>query len=299
MSKKVLITGGTGLVGKALIELLNANGYQVAVLSRSAKSMAHATAYKWDIPNDYIDPMAFEGTEVIIHLAGAGVAEKRWTAERKEEIYNSRTKSSLLLYNYLKDNDHSVHTFIAASAIGLYGMDTGSTNIKEDAPVGTDFLAHVTDAWEASTKKIESLGINLFQTRIGIVLSNKGGALKEILKPPVAAPLGNGQQYMSWIHISDLCKMILYAIEHKLSGPFNAVGPKPMTNREFTKVAAKSFGKPYLPIPVPRLVLKLMLGEMAQIVLGGSRISCEKILSAGFNFEFPKLEEALADLKPS
>ena len=253
--------------------------------------------YKWDIEQDYIDPMALEKTEVIIHLAGAGIAEERWSAERKEEIYNSRTKSSLLIYNYLKDHQHSVKTFIAASAIGLYGMDTGSAIIKENAPIGTDFLAHVTDAWEASTKKFEPLGIQLFQTRIGIVLSNEGGALKEILKPPVAAPLGNGQQYMSWIHITDLCEMILFAIENKLSGAYNAVGPKPVTNRSFTKLAAKVYGKPYLPVSVPKLVLKLMLGEMAQIVLGGSRISCEKILSAGFSFKFPKLEEALLDLK--
>lgn len=298
MSKKVLITGGSGLVGKELIELLNAKGYEVAILSRGSKTLTNAIAYQWDIAKDYIDPMAFENTEVIIHLAGAGVAEKRWTADRKEEIYNSRTKSSLLLYNYLKDNPHQVKTFVAASAIGLYGMDTGNTMVKENAPTGIDFLAHVTDAWETSTRKIESLGIRLVQTRIGIVLSNEGGALKELLKPPVAAPLGNGQQYMSWIHIKDLCQQIIFAIENEeVNGAFNAVGPKPMTNREFTKVAASIFKKPYLPIPVPKLVLKLMLGEMAQIVLGGNRVSSEKIMKAGFQFEFPKLEAALKDLK--
>lgn len=298
MSKKVLITGGTGLVGKALIELLHAKGYQVAVLSRSAKAMSKATAYTWDIAKEYIDPLAFEGTEVIIHLAGAGVAEKRWTADRKEEIYNSRTKSSLLLYNHLKNNPHQVNTFVAASAIGLYGMDTGSAIIKENAPTGSDFLAHVTDAWEASTRKIATLGIRLVQTRIGIVLSNEGGALKELLKPPLAAPLGNGQQYMSWIHIKDLCNQIIFAIENKqVIGPINAVGPKPMSNREFTKLAARVFKKPYLPIPVPKLVLKLMLGEMAQIVLGGNRVSAEKIMTTGFQFEFSKLNAALKDLK--
>ena len=177
-------------------------------------------------------------------------------------------------------------------------MDTGNQMIKENAPVGTDFLAHVTDAWETSTSKVATLGIRLVQARIGIVLSANGGALKELLKPPVAAPLGSGSQYMSWIHIEDLCRMFLFAINNKeITGPFNAVGPKPKTNREFTQTAAKAFRKPYMPIPVPKLVLKLMLGEMAQIVLGGNRVSSKKIMEAGFEYKFPKLDEALKDLK--
>jgi len=298
MSKKVLITGGTGLVGQRLIPMLQSAGYEVAILSRNPKSGGSVKSYAWDIDKEYIDPLAIENTSVIIHLAGAGVAEKRWTAERKDLIYNSRVKSSLLLFNYLKDKPNQVDTFIGASAIGLYGADTGSAIINESGIVGTDFLAHVVDAWEAATKKIESLGIRLFMPRIGIVLSNKGGALRELLKPPVAAPLGNGKQYMSWIHIEDLCQMIVFGIENKdLKGAFNAVGPKPKTNREFTKIAAKIMGKPFLPIPVPKLALKLMLGEMAQIVLGGSRISAEQIMQEGFQFKFPKLEEALKDLK--
>lgn len=292
-----MITGGTGLVGQRLIPMLQSAGYEVAILSRSPRD-GKVKTYVWDIDNEYIDPMAFENTEAIIHLAGAGVAEKRWTAERKELIYNSRVKSSLLLYNYLKNNEHQVKTFIGASAIGLYGADTGHAIINEAAPIGHDFLAHVVDAWEAATKKIETLNIRLFMPRIGIVLSNEGGALKELLKPPVAAPLGNGKQYMSWVHIEDLCQMIIFGIENEqVHGAYNAVGPKPKTNREFTQVAAKVMGKPYLPIPVPKLMLKLMLGEMAQIVLGGSRISCQKIMEVGFEFRFPKLEEALEDLK--
>jgi len=297
MGKKVLVTGGTGLVGQRLISLLQDAGYEVAILSRSANS-GDVQTYVWDIGKEYIDPKAFENTDIIVHLAGAGVAESKWTPERKDLIYNSRVKSTLLLYNYLKDHKHQVKTFVGASAIGLYGADTGSTIIKESAPVGQDFLAHVVDAWETATNKISTLGIRLFQPRIGIVLSGEGGALKELLKPPVAAPLGKGNQYMSWIHIDDLCEMIIYGIQHDtLSGPYNAVGPKPKSNKEFTKVAASVMGKPYLPIPVPKLVLKLMLGEMAQIVLGGNRVSAEKIIETGFQFTFPKLEEALEDLK--
>ena len=298
MSKKILITGGTGLVGQRLVSMLQEEGHDVAILSRTAGSKGTVKTYVWDIENEYIDPEAFEQTEVIIHLAGAGVADKRWTAKRKETIYNSRVDSSSLLYNYLKSNDHQVKTFIAASAIGLYGDDTGSSLIQEDAPTGKDFLAQVVDAWENATNKVSSLGIRLFQPRIGIVLSAKGGALQELLKPPVAAPLGSGDQYMSWIHIEDLCRMILFGIENeKISGPYNAVGPNPKTNQEFTKVAAKTMGKLYLPIAVPKLVLKLILGEMAQIVLGGSRISAEKVLASGFSFKFPQLDKALEDLK--
>ena len=296
MSKSILITGGTGLVGSALIPKLKAKGYTVSILSRSQSTTEKS--YLWDYKREYLDPLAFEGVETIVHLAGAGVAEKKWSAERKDEIYNSRTKTSLLLFNELQKREHQVKTFIAASAIGIYGSDTGNQIVKEDAPKGNDFLAHVTDAWETATRRIETLGIRLARLRIGVVLSNKGGALKELLKPPVVAPLGKGNQYMSWIHIDDLCNMIIYAIENPaISGPFNAVGPKAQTNKELTKIAAKAFKKPFLPIPVPSKVLKVLLGEMSSIVLGGSRVSSQKIQEAGFQFSFSKLPEALEDLK--
>jgi len=232
-----------------------------------------------------------------MHLAGAGVADAKWTTERKDEIYNSSTKTSLLLVNELQKGDHQVKTFVAASAIGIYGDDTGNQMIRETSPVGHGFLAHVTDAWETATNKFTSLGVRLVQLRIGVVLSKDGGALVELLKPPVAAPLGNGKQYMSWIHIVDLAQMFMDAMENNgYVGVYNAVAPKPETNRNFTKKAAKAFGKVFLPIPVPALVLKIILGEMAAIVLGGSRISSHKIEEAGFKFRFPKLEDALSDL---
>ena len=280
MSKSVLITGGTGLVGSALIPKLKAKGYRVSILSRS-KSMQETTRI-WDYKKEYLDPLAFDGVDAIVFLAGAGVADKKWSAQRKEEIYNSRTKTSLLLYNELQKREHHVKTFIAASAIGLYGSDTGNRIVKEDSPVGNDFLAHVTDAWDTATGKIKNLGIRLAQIRIGVVLSHKGGALRELLKPPVAAPLGKGDQYMSWIHMDDLCHMIIYALENpEIEGAYNGVGPKPQTNRNFTKAAAKVFKKPYVPIAVPSKVLKVVLGEMSTIVLGGSRVSSEKIQKAG------------------
>lgn len=298
MSKKVLITGGTGLVGSHLIPMLKAKGHQVVVLSRSKDASKPYPIFEWDYEKEYIESGAFNGVDTVIHLAGAGVAEKRWTPERKDEIYNSRTKTSHLLYKTLKEVPNEVKTFISASAIGYYGLDTGSTNLKESAPVGHDFLAHVVDAWETSTNKIAELEIRLVQLRIGVVLAKEGGALVELLKPPVAAPLGKGSQYMSWIHIDDLCKMFVHSLENEqMLGTYNAVAPRPMTNKELTREAAKAFGKTFVPVPVPGLVLKLMLGEMAKMVIGGNRVSCEKIMEAGYQFEYPKLGDALNHLK--
>lgn len=298
MGKKVLITGGTGLVGSHLIPMLKANGHEVVVLSRSKDSSKPYPIFEWDYEKEYIEAGAFSGVDAVIHLAGAGVAEKRWTPERKDEIYNSRTKTSFLLYNTLKEVPNQVKTFISASAIGYYGLDTGNINLKETAPVGHDFLAHVVDAWETSTSKVTELDIRLIQLRIGVVLAKEGGALVELLKPPVAAPLGKGSQYMSWIHIDDLCKMFVYALENEqMLGTYNAAAPRPMTNKELTREAAKAMGKTFIPIPVPGLILKLMLGEMAKMVIGGNRVSCEKIMEAGFQFDYPKLADALKDLK--
>lgn len=298
MGKKVLITGGTGLVGTHLIPMLKAKGHEVVVLSRSKDASKPYPIFEWDYKKEYIEAGAFKGVDTVIHLAGASVAEKRWTSERKDEIYNSRTKTSFLLYKTLKEVHNEVKTFISASAIGYYGLDTGNINLKETAPVGNDFLAHVVDAWETSTSKVTELDIRLVQLRIGVVLAKEGGALVELLKPPVAAPLGKGSQYMSWIHIDDLCKMFVHALENEqMLGPYNAAAPRPMTNKELTREAAKAMGKTFIPIPVPGLILKIMLGEMAKMVIGGNRVSCEKIMETGFQFDYPKLADALNDLK--
>ncbi|NVK84761.1 MAG: TIGR01777 family protein [Cytophagia bacterium] len=298
MGKKVLITGGTGLVGTHLIPMLKAKGHEVVVLSRSKDASKPYPIFEWDYKKEYIEAGAFKGVDTVIHLAGASVAEKRWTSERKDEIYNSRTKTSFLLYKTLKEVPNEVKTFISASAIGYYGLDTGNINLKETAPVGNDFLAHVVDAWETSTSKVTELDIRLVQLRIGVVLAKEGGALVELLKPPVAAPLGKGSQYMSWIHIDDLCKMFVHALENEqMLGPYNAAAPRPMTNKELTREAAKAMGKTFIPIPVPGLILKIMLGEMAKMVIGGNRVSCEKIMETGFQFDYPKLADALNDLK--
>ena len=297
MAHKVLVTGGTGLVGQTLLPLLTENGYEVALLSRSKKAGSRVKIYEWDYKKEYLEEGALDGVDTIVHLAGAGVADSKWTADRKNEILDSRTKTSHLLYKKLEAGNHQVKTIVAASAIGLYGSDTGPTNLNENSPVGHDFLAHVTDAWELSTRKFKELGIRVVQLRIGVVLSKNGGALVKLLEPPVAAGLGKGKQYMSWIHVDDVAGITLKAIEDaEMEGPYNVVAPKPLTNKELTRQAAKAHGKTFTPINVPGLVLKLMLGEMAVIVLGGSRVSSEKIMKAGYTFKYPKLEEALKDL---
>ncbi|MGW8123328.1 TIGR01777 family oxidoreductase [Roseivirga echinicomitans] len=294
MSKTVLITGGTGLVGSELVTQLHKTGHQVRLLSRAKQKDAKPPIFQWDYKNDFLEEGAFDGVDTIVHLAGAGVADQRWTKARKEEILNSRTQTSNLLYEKLKENPNGVKTIVAASAIGYYGMDTGDTRLDENSPAGNDYLAHVVDAWEASTSKFSALGIRVVQLRIGVVLSKKGGALTKLLEPPVSAPLASGQQYMSWVHINDLVGIILKSIENDaMNGVYNAVAPNPLTNKDFTKLTAKAFGKVYLPISVPKFVLKLMLGEMAGVVVGGNLVSADRIVKEGYKFEFDKLAPAL------
>jgi len=297
MSKSILITGGTGLVGSELVTLLEGNGHKVSLLSRSKGKDQSPPVFQWDYKNHYIEEGAFDGVDTLVHLAGAGVADQRWTKERKEEIMNSRTQTSDLLYEKLKNTDHSVRTLVAASAVGYYGMDTGDTSLTEDSPAGHDFLADVVKAWEDSTSRFTELGIRVVQIRIGVVLSNEGGALPKLLSPPVAAPLASGNQYMSWIHMDDLVSIIGKSVEDgNMIGPYNAVAPEPLTNRAFTKKAAKAFGKLYLPIPVPSFALRLLLGEMAQVVTGGNKVSAYKINKTGFDFKYAKLQNALENL---
>lgn len=297
--QSVLITGGSGLLGSTLTDLFLKKGFHVAHLGRSP-SLGKAKCYRWSIGEKYLDPKALQGVDCIVHLAGAGVAEKRWTPERKKEILESRTQSGELLFETLRNAPNTVKTVICASAIGYYGLATSDEWCKEDGVAGSDFLAGVTQAWENSTKPIESLGKRLIQLRIGVVLSNKGGALIEMATPVkwgVGAPLGSGKQWVSWIHIDDVCKMILFAIENEnMKGIYNAVAPNPVTNRELNKSIAKVMNRPLLLPPVPEFVLKIILGGMFEIVVNGAKVSCGKIMSEGFEFYFSDATMAVKDL---
>lgn len=301
--KHILITGGTGLVGSKVTDFLLQKGYSVAYLSLSRKknkTISSVKVYEWDIYKKSIDSESLMQAQAVIHLAGAGIAEKPWTQSYKKEILESRVLSTQLLYEILQKYPHSVKTFVSASAIGIYGFDTAEQWVDENSPYGEGFLAEVTQKWEAEVQKMADLGIRTVILRIGIVLSAKGGALPKLVQPirwGLGAALGSGKQYMSWIHIDDLARMFLFAIENQnLQGVFNAVSSEPCTNAEFTKRVAQILRKPLFLPNVPAFTLKLMFGEMAQMLLGGSRVSNEKIKQAGFRYQFDSLEKALKDL---
>ncbi|MTI24159.1 TIGR01777 family oxidoreductase [Fulvivirga kasyanovii] len=300
MNKNVLITGGTGLVGSRLTALLQEKGYGVRYLSRSPGKVNDVEAFAWDVTKQTIDTRAFDDVSYVIHLAGAGVADQKWTDERKKVILASRTRSTALLKDTLRDHPNQVKAVISASAIGYYGFDNGDRWQKEGSRFGDDFLATVTKAWEAEADLIADLNIRVVKIRVGVVLSDRGGALKEIGKPVkfgLGAPLGSGDQYMSWIHIDDLCNIFIHAMENEnINGPYNGVAPHPVTNRELTKSIARVMGKPFFLPAVPGFALKLVLGQMAGMLLGSSRVSSEKIESEGFKFKFPEIKEALHDL---
>jgi uncharacterized protein (TIGR01777 family) len=305
----VLITGGTGLVGTAVKNLLLQKGYEVVLLTRSKnpiKGQAH-----WDINAGTIDSTAIAAADYIIHLAGAGVADKRWSIARKQEILDSRTKSSALLVKALQETPNKVKAVISASAIGWYGPDQNnrdnnniaSQGFVETDPSYPDFLGTTCAAWEASIAPVTSPGLQkrLVCLRTGIVLSKHGGALKEFLKPlavRMAAVLGNGKQMISWIDVRDLAKMFVYAIEHEnLSGSYNAVAPAPVSNKTLTQTLAKVlYGKFYITTYVPSFVLKIMLGEMSIEVLKSTTVSAQKIQDAGFVFDYPNITKSLSSL---
>lgn len=301
----VLITGGTGLIGRKLTTMLAEKGYDVIILSRSAKASDNkSVSYAlWDAEKGIIDIEAVKKADYIIHLAGAGVADKRWTKKRKQEILESRTKSGELLVKTLKETENKVKAFISSSAIGWYGPDSDisfKNGFKEDAPAHADFLGNTCLLWEQSTRPLERLEKRLVYIRTGIVLSNNGGALKEFKKPlkfGIAAILGSGKQIISWIHIEDICRMYIHAIENEISGVFNGVAPKPVSNKTLTLELAKRIrGKFFIPIHVPSFILKIVLGEMSVEVLKSATVNDDKIRNTGFKFLYPSVESALNEL---
>ncbi len=305
----VCITGGTGLIGKALTSVLLQKGYEVIVLTRGkpAQNMVngHSLSYaNWDVAAQTIDAAAIKKADYIVHLAGAGVADKRWSDKRKKEISDSRTQSSALLVKALQENENHVTAVISSSAIGWYGADPVIPNRRpfvETDPADKAFLGDTCRQWEESIEPVSQLGKRLVKLRTGIVLSADGGALKEFIKPlngGIAAVLGNGKQVISWIHIDDICRMYLQAIEDEnMRGVYNAVAPNPVNNRQLTISLAKAMrGSFYIPVHVPSLLLKIVLGELSVEVLKSATVSAEKIRSTGFSFIYPSIESAINQL---
>ena len=301
----VLITGGTGMIGKALTTLFLERGYKVIVLSRQDKrsQRLNLSFAKWDVEKGEIDVEALQQANIIVHLAGEGVADKRWTVKRKQAIVDSRVHSGNLLVKALSENKHQVNTLIAASAIGWYGPDTIASlenGFVETDPSDDSYLGNTCKLWEESTAAIGGMGIRVVRLRIGIVLNKRGGALAEFLKPAkfaLATILGTGKQVVSWIHHQDLCKMMLYAIETlAVKGVYNAVAPNPVTNKKLVLTIAKNKYPIYFPSFVPAFLLKIILGEMSIEVLKSANVSAQKIQAAGFVFDYPTIEEAIPDL---
>lgn len=301
----VLITGGTGMVGQALTTHLLAQGYQVIIVSRSNpnKRIPGVFYAQWDIAKEIMDISALQKADIIVHLAGAGVADKRWSVKRKKEILDSRVDAGNFLVKLLSTHAHKVKTVISASAIGWYGPDTPQSlqqGFQETDTLDHSFLGNTCNSWEQSVQPLVTLGIRLITLRIGIVLNPKGGALLEFIKPAkfgVATILGSGKQVISWIHQTDLCRMIQFGIENEsMKGIYNAVSPHPVSNKELVKVLAGQLHSFYISIPVPSILLKIMLGEMSVEVLKSAKVSSLKIQSQGFQFSFPHIKEALQNL---
>lgn len=308
----VLITGGTGMIGSALAnELLNKN-YDVIILTRSPEKYSNTSRLsyaKWDVEKQIIDGNTITKADYIVHLAGEGIADKRWTAKRKEQIAESRTNSGALLVKALKQNVNNVRAVVSASAIGWYGIPffgetkgTENDPFDENDPAADDFLGTTCKDWEASIDPVVTLGKRLVKLRTGIVLSKEGGALKEFKKPlqfGVATILGNGRQIVSWIHIDDLVRLYIYAIEtERVNGVYNAVAPHPATNKKLITHLAKTMrGKFYVPIFVPSFILKIVFGELSIEVLKSAAVSCKKIKREGYSFLYPSLTAALHHVK--
>jgi uncharacterized protein (TIGR01777 family) len=295
----ILITGGRGMLGTYLSKMLQAAGHEVSHLSRNQPKNADYPTFVWNVEKQYIDPKALQDVEAIIHLAGEGIADKRWTAARKKAIIDSRVQSTALLYKALQSQAHKVSVFVAASAIGIYG-DRGAEVLDEQSAAGSDFMAETCIAWEAANKPIAALGIRCPIVRIGIVLSTAGGALAKMLpsyKLRIGTYFGSGQQYYSWVHIADVARILQAAAENTaMTGIYNATAPNPAKNCELAYGIAEAKNQKALILPAPAFALRIALGEMAAVVLNSSRVLPKALESINFEFTYPELLPALVHL---
>ncbi len=301
----IVITGGTGLVGTQLSKMLVERGYHVIIFTRSPQKhtgTAHLQYAYWDIDNFKVDEAALLKADYIIHLAGAGVVDKKWDAAYRKEILSTRTKSIELILQKLQPGKHHVKALISASATGWYGPDLDPVApFLESSPAANDFLGNTCRLWELAADEAVCMGIRVCKLRTGIVLSDKAGALPEFIKPlrfGIASILGSGKQVISWIHLTDLCRMYIHAIENSaLHGSYNATSPSPVTNKTLVKTLARiRNGNKFITMNVPTFVLKIMMGERSIEVLKSCTVSSQKIQETGFTFQYPLLQEALTNL---
>lgn len=298
MKEVILITGASGLIAKQLSKELAAN-YTIRLLTRTKE---RENEFEWNIEKGTLDEKSLIGVNHIIHLAGASVAGKRWTKERKYEILSSRVDSAKILLNALIKNDIKLKSFVSASAVGFYGSETTDKIFTEEDAKGIGFLSDVVFQWEQVADEFlkRNCAERVVKLRTGVVLAERGGALPKLRKPIdmyVGAALGSGKQYMPWIHIDDICACYAFAIrEPKMTGVYNAVSPSAATNQEMTKMIANIIKKPILLPNIPSFIIKLIFGEAASILLEGSRVSAKKLTDSGFEFKYSDLRMALEDL---
>ncbi|MEE9259459.1 MAG: TIGR01777 family oxidoreductase [Nitrospinaceae bacterium] len=297
---RVVVTGATGFIGNQLLLLLQEKGWDAAVLTRDAESAAVrlptlCERIEWNPESGPPPENIFEGAGVVIHLAGENVAGGRWTASRKRSIMDSRILSARRLAETLQRVSRKPPVFISASAIGIYG-DRGEEPLDETSSTSDGVLADVCRQWESEVLRVEASGIRAVVLRIGVVLGHDGGAMKMMLPPfrlGLGGSLGDGRQWMSWVHVRDLARLIIHAVETPaLHGPVNAVSPNPATNREFSKILGKVLNRPAI-LPVPSFVLRTALGGMSELLLDSQKVSSRKVQESGFKFTYPQLKDAL------
>ncbi len=299
---RVLITGGSGLIGRALTASLAADGHEVVVLSRRPEAVrglpsgARAEAWEPERPGPWT--RLLDGA-ALVHLAGDNLAEGRWTAEKKRRIRDSRLLSGQALARAIETGAGRPAVFLQASAVGYYGFDRGEEELSETAAPADDFLGRVCVEWEASTASLDALGIRRPILRTGLVLSRRGGALPQLALPFrlfVGGPVGSGRQFLPWIHEADEVRAIRFLLDHPTaSGPFNLTAPTPVPFRAMARALGRALRRPSL-LPVPAVALRLLLGEKAELVLGGQRAVPRRLLELGFAFHHPELEAALVDV---
>lgn len=298
---KILITGATGLVGTELVSLLLQNGVSIHYLTTSKREIKNEPNYQgfyWNPQQGIIDENCILGVDAIIHLAGASIS-MRWTPKNKQEIIESRTLSTNLLYRIVKSRPNQVKHIVSASAIGIYPDSLSAIYTEENKAVDNSFLGQVVVKWEEAVDNFKRLNIKVCKIRTGLVLSKKGGMLKELLKPiklGFGSAFGSGKQWQSWIHLSDLVHLYYFAIQHQWEGVYNATAPNPVDNHELVKKIAKTINKPFFMPNLPEFVLKLMLGEMHLLLVSSQNVSSLKAQDNGFVFKFRTLDKALENL---